>query len=812
MFGHHWKLALRNLFKKKGHALLNLLGLGIAIACCLLIFQYVAYERSFDSYPSGADRIVRLRLDSYQQGQLAWQSATVYPAIGPNLKKDFPEVLRFCRIYDADLLLSNEEKNVRFREPKGYYADPAFLSMFRVEFLRGDPNRVLDAPYRIVLSETAAKKYFGNEDPIGKRLAVDANPADNLEVTGVFRDYPANSHLILNHLVSYSTMAAEQLRQGDSSNATETSFGWYDFYTYLELRPGTDWKKLEARLPAFADKYINSREWNKQHEVRACLHLIPLRDIHLYSNANQEAEVNGDGKAVGFLYLVAFLIVAIAWVNYSNLATARSLERAREVGVRKVVGALRRDLVAQFLLESLLLNLMALVIAILAAWLLVRPFNELIGSQAGAQLRLPWTYALGFLAIFVTGSFLSGLYPAVILSGYRPVTVLKGLFKNSVKGQVMRKSLIIGQFATSVVLIAGTLTIYLQVRYMQNQELGVSIKQTLVLQGAATPNDSLYGLAFQPFKAELLGQRGIQSVTASSNVMGQEIYWTNGVSRADPRYHFESTLYILGIDYDFLDAYGLKTVAGRNFSTSFATDRHAALINELALPMLGFRNAAEAIGEKIIRDDTLTIIGVVVNYHHQGLKNAIEPMLFILRPDTRNYYSLKISSTDIQRSVAEVQTTWKNFFPRDPFQYFFLDDSFNSQYQADTRFGSVFGLFAFIGILISCFGLLGLSSYSVWQRTKEIGVRKILGASVQQLVLLLSREFLILVLVSQLLAIPVCWWVMHAWLMDFAYRIRMPWPVFVVAGFLAICIAELTVGIQALKASVANPVNSLRTE
>jgi putative ABC transport system permease protein len=811
MFQNHLTIAFRNLVKRKGYSLLNILGLAIGITCCLLIFQYVAYEKNYDKFGPEAKRIYRLRLDSYQKGKLAWQSATSYPAIAPTMKRDFPEVEEFCRLYDADLLLSNEEKNIKFNELKGYYADPSVLHMFDIHLVKGNPKTALDAPDKMILSQSMARKYFGNEEPLGKRLTSKNGRPRQFEVTGIFKDYPANSHLILNHLVSYSTLSQDLRERGDTSNAAETAWGWYDFYSYLLLKPGADPKKLEEKLPAFCNKYMNSKEWNKANNVRNELYMIPMPDVHLYSNYNQEAEVNGDGKGVSFLYMISFFIIVIAWVNYSNLATARSLERAKEVGVRKVLGALRTDLITQFLTESLLLNLFAFIIGIFAAYLLTPAFNQLIGSTNAGKLQLPFDYLLIFASLFLLGTLVSGLYPAFVLSGYHPVTVLKGLFKNTSKGLVLRKSLIIGQFATSIILIAGTLIVYQQVQYMRNQQLGVNINQTLVLQGTQTVQDSVYQNVFQPFKTDLLKMSQVKNVTASSNVMGQEIYWTRGMNRLGEKGQ-AVTMYIMGIDYDFLPSYELKLLAGRNFSKDFKTDSSGILLNEKAIELFGFKNAEDAIGKKIRSRDTLTVVGVVTNYHHQGLQKAMDPMLFYLIPNMSNYYSIKLSSSDMHQTMSAIERTWNKYFPADPFNYFFLDDSYSNQYKADTRFGEVFGLFAGLAIIIACFGLLGLSAYNVLQRTKEIGIRKVLGASVNSLLVLLSKEFLVLVLVSLFVAIPVTWLVMNNWLQDFAYRINIQWWVFALAGFIAILIAMVTTGLQALKASVANPVKSLRTE
>jgi putative ABC transport system permease protein len=814
MFGNYFKLAFRNLGKRKGYALLNILGLAIGITCCLLIFQYVSFERSYDKFPEQAGNIVRLRLDAYQQNKLSWQSATVYPGIGPAMKRDYPEVEDFCRLIDANLLLSNDEKNVKFTEEKGYYADPSFLRMFNVRLVKGNAEKALEGPDKLMLSETMARKYFGSDEAMGKKLVL-RDPAYTriFEVTGIFKDYPANSHLQINHLASYATLTAINRFYGDTSNATETSFGWYDFYTYLQLKPATDRKKFESKFPAFCDKYMNSQEWARNNNFKNELYLLPLTDIHLYSNYNQEAEVNGNGRAVGFIYLIGFLIMAIAWINYINLATARSVERAREVGVRKVMGALRIDLIKQFLLESLLLNGIALAIAFCAAYLLTPSFNHLIGKTTGSGMYMLPQYWLLFVSIFTAGTLLSGLYPAFILSGYQPVKVLKGLFKNTSGGLILRKGLIILQFSASVILIAGTIVVFQQVNFMRKQELGVNIKQTLVLDGAASIQDSLYANSFQPFKAALLKQAGIKAVTASTSVMGKEIYWTSGVTRLDPPGQTAITLYHLGIDYDFIPSFEMKMAAGRNFSKEFSTDNKAAILNETAVAKLGFQDPEKAINEKLVRGrDTLHIIGVARNFHHEGLRKNIEPQLILLRPDTRNAYSIKIESADMAKTVAAAKATWSQYFPNDPFNYYFLDEMYDQQYKTDTLYGKVFGIFASLAILIACFGLLGLSAYNILQRTKEIGIRKVMGASVQNVVFILSKDFLMLVMVAFVLAIPVTWWLMHNWLQDFAYRIDIKWWVFGIAGLLALMIAVATISFQAIKAAIANPVKSLRTE
>ena len=814
MLTNYFRIAVRNLLKRKGFTALNIFGLAIGIACCLLIFQYVSFEKSYDTFQKNAAQIVRVRLDQYKQGQLAWQSATSYPAIGPTLKKDYPEVENFCRLIDDQLLLSNSTSTAKFTETKGYYADPAAIDMLGVTFTKGNPATALKEADKIIISESMAKKYYGTTDVLNKTLTQRGpNYVQQYEITGVFKDYPANSHLIINYLIPYATLEKERRTSGDSSNQANTSFGWYDFYTYLQLKPGTDVQKFQAKLPAFANKYINSQEWCKTNNIKDWLYIIPLSDIYLQSNYNQEAESNGNGSAVKFIFLIGLIIMAIAWINYINLSTARSVERAREVGVRKVLGAARSGLIKQFMIESLLLNLTAIAIAAIAVTILTPAFNTLMGREEPAGFSMSGRYWLIFSGIFAGGSLLSGLYPSFVLSNYQPLAVLKGAFKNTSGGLLLRKGLIVLQFGISVILIAGTIIVYQQVKFMRNQQLGVNINQTLVLDGAQSIRDSAYANVLQPFKTELLKQPGIKSITSSTAVMGNEIYWTNGLKSLDHKNLGAVTLYLLGVDEVFIPQYEIKMVAGRNFSKQFGSDNKNAILNEKAASLMGFKTADDAINKKITRgNDTLTVVGVVQNFHHLGLQKAIDPQLMLYRPNTRNAYSIKMQTTDAQGTLASVEKTWNKFFPNDPFSYYFLDDQFNHQYKADQQFGKVFTLFAFLAILIACFGLLGLSAYNILQRTKEVGIRKVLGASVSNVLFILSKDFLWLVTISFVIAAPVSWWIMHTWLQDFAYRINISWWVFAIAGLLAVAIALGTICTQAIKAALANPVKSLRSE
>ncbi len=810
-----FKTALRSLTKRKGYATLNIFGLTLGMTCCLLIFKYVAYERSYDRFQKKASQVYRIQLDDYQNGQLAVKNAANYAALAPALKQDFPVIEESTRFFKTHMLLSNEERNIHFIEDKIYYAEPAFLKFFDLQLLEGDPKTALEGPDRIVITEDLARKYFSTEPALGRIITWRSHGRiASLMVTGVCKNYPVNSHLNFSSLVSYKSFSEINGTLAQKDDPVETSWYWTDFYTYIRLRPGADAKKLEAALPAFAEKHVNQLPDNLANHDRSVFQMVPMPDIHLYSHYSEEAEPSGDGKSVAFLFLIGFIIVGIAWINYINMATARSMERAREVGVRKLLGAVRRDLIGQFMMESFLINGMALLIALFISFLLMKPFNQITGRQLGTLFEMPLSYAMAFALLFLAGSFISGIYPAFILSGYHPVTVLKGAFKNSGKGLWLRKSLIIGQFAVSILLISGTIIIYKQVQFMRNQNLGVDIKQTVVLNGAISLPDSIYQAVYLPFKNEILHLPGVNHIAASSQVMGQEILWSTNWKALHEKKHGMVNVFQIAIDYDFIPGFDLKLKAGRNFSKDFTTDNKAAILNESAVRALGFQHPEDALQETIIsaNDDTLRVAGVVADFHQEGLQKEITPLVMFMRPRTRNAFSIKLNPGQATSTVASVKKIWDRYFPADPFQYFFLDDFFGHQYDEDKRFGDVFGIFSLLAVVIACLGLLTLSAYNVLQRTKEIGIRKVLGASVQDLVITLSKDFLLLVMIAFVIAIPVSVWVMGHWLQSFAYRIQISWWVYVLAGLISIFIAIITLSYQSIRAALSNPIISLRSE
>jgi putative ABC transport system permease protein len=804
---NHFKIALRNLFKRKGYSALNILGLTLGMTSCLLIFHYSSYEQSYDSHVHDAENIYRLEMDNFENGELTEKWATTFPAIAPILKKEYASVSESGRLYHAKFLLANDDQNKKFHETKGYFADPSIIDLFNIQLVSGDRSSALNSPDKIIISEQMAEKYFGKETAIGKKLTVKNVPFNSFEVSGVFKAHPKNSHLVVEYLISFQTFSNWYRTWREGFN-TETGFEIIDFFTYVKLQKGVSPKKFEKELVLFSDKYLKPDKINKS---RIEFKLINIRDIHLYSNSNQEAETNGNGQRIKYLFIIAIFIICIAWINYINLTTARSVERAKEVGVKKVLGALRKDLFKQFTLENCILNSVSLILSIVLFYCSLTYFDLFTGRDAYTDLTLSAKNWFVFSAIFLVGTFLSGIYPAVVLSSFLPVKVLKGAFKNSTSGLFLRKSLIVTQFAITVMLISGTIVVYEQLQYMRNKDLGIDIKQTLILRGSASTKRDVYPLKFTSFKNELLSHSDIKSVTASNHVLAQEIFEGGGAERLDGNQKKVPYMSILRGDKDFTNAYGLKIINGRDFLND--TETKTVIINESSVEALEFSSPQEALNHKLILDiDTLTIVGVMADYHQEGLQKPIIPILLRLTPQIRNYYSIKISSENVHATIDKINATWKNYFPDEPFNYFFLDESFDQQYKTDLLFGKVFGLFAFLAIFIACSGLLGLSSYNILQRTKEIGIRQVLGASAKRIVVLLLKDFIAPVLTALVIALPLGWILMHYWLQDYAYRITLSAWMFAFASLVAISIALLTIYFQAMRAAVANPVKSLRTE
>ncbi|QHT67038.1 FtsX-like permease family protein [Rhodocytophaga rosea] len=810
MLRNYLTIAYRNLLRHKVFSLLNISGLAIGMSACLLILQYVSVEMSFDDFHTKGDRIYRVRFDESHNGVVGHSSAGSSPGVGPAMKREFPEVEEIVRLCDMDhwnyiftykdLVLS--QKNV-------FMADATFFNMFSYKLISGNPQTALTSPRHMVLSESTAKKYFRGENALGKQMMVYTNQGKGLyTISGVMEDMPANSHLDCKVLLSYSTLVT--LDKG-----AQTSWNWNAFLTYVLLKPGVEKLNVENKFPGLIQTYKG--EALAGTNVSWQLSLQALKDIHLFSNLKFEAKPNGNYTSVYLLAGIAVIILIIAWANYINMTTAKAMERAKEVGIRKVIGSHRNQLMLQFLTESFLLNAAALIIALSLVQVLQPLFGQLTGQKM-FTLAYSYSFWTGLLLLLMVGSVLSGLYPAFILSSFRPITVLKGNIARTRQGIYLRKSLVIVQFTLSVLLISGTLAIYRQLQYMQQVDLGLNLDQVLVFKSQNVfPKDTDLVQSTRTLKELLQKHSSIQAVTTSSSIPGEAITWaTNDFRRAGTAFTQANDFSVMSADHDFARTLDLQLLAGRFFSPTIATNQESVVINEAALQAFGFTSPQQALNEVIISDDFQfkhRIIGVVKNFHQQSLQNRHRPLIFTYQEVWfNNYYEVKLNAADLQETIAYIKTQFERVFPGNPFDYFFLDDFFNQQYQADRQFGKVFSLFSSLAIFVACLGLLGLASFATLQRTKEIGVRKVLGASVSNIVILLSREFIGLILVANLIAWPLAYWGISLWLENYAFHITPSVWLLLLPSVLVCAIALFTVSIQTIKAAQTNPVRSLRYE
>ena len=805
MFTSHLKIAWRNLRKQSGYSAINIFGLAIGMAATLLLLQYVNFERSYDRFHDRVDRIVRVTAQRYEHGMLSTSWAGGPFAAGNQLKQEFPEVDAYVKLSARPNLIL-EAHNREFRVEKGFFATPSFFTIFTFPLSAGDPKTALADPNTGVVSASLAKRLFGAANPVGQLMRVEHTIP--IRVTGVYPDFPKNSHLQADYLMSFSTYQTLVNPNNEPERNFDNAWNQDGCLTYLLLKPGTNVQALDRKLPAFTER---KDQRDPKTGDGLSLHLQPLTDIHLYSHLLFEAGPNGDGNAVYVLLCVAFFIIGIAWINYVNLATARAVGRAKEVGVRKAVGSYRGQLIGQFLLESALLNGLAVGVAFALVTAALPVFNQFTDQQLTYDFVTSGRFWLGLGSMYAVGTLLSGLYPAFVLSGFKPIAVLKNGVAGFKEGVTLRKSLVVFQFAASVFLMVATITVFYQLKFMRSQDLGVAIDQTMVL--GSPVDDSTRVSRTRAFKQYLLAQSGIQHVTVSSTVPGEKVEFNAGGIRLTSEPNEAGKQYrVIGTDYEFIDAYGLKLLAGQNFNSALG-EKDAVIFNRTALLQLGFTDPNKAIGQVIdFWGDKLTIVGVIDNFHQQSLREAYEPLILRLNPNANGPISVKIVGNEPGRMVDVAKEAWQRFFPTAPFEFTFLDEQYDRQYRADDRFGQVFGFFTLLAVLVSCLGLLGLVTFTAQQRTKEIGVRKVLGASVFSIVGLLSKDFLKLVLMAIVLASPIAWYAMHRWLQDFAYRVDISWWIFALAGGLAVCIALLTVSFQSVKAALVNPVKSLRSE
>ena len=810
MIKNYFKIAFRSLWKNKGYSAINILGLAVGLATCLIIILFVFDELSYDRFYKNADNIYRINSD-IKFGGANLHFVQTSDMMGQLLKKDYPQVEEYARLYNnnGDKLI--KKGNEFIDELRVAHVDSTFFRVFDLPAVEGDPKTGLDEPNTVVITESVAKKYFNDVHVVGKTLEEkDGQSTRPYKITAVIRDILHNSHLNVEFFFS--------MKNVDYQWGQLTS---HNFNTYLRLRKGTDYKAFQKNFTTYIDKYVlpearafmnitSMDEFRKSGNYLE-YNLIPLTKIHLYSDYNFEITPPGNIQYVYIFGAVALFILLIACINFINLSTARSANRAKEVGIRKTLGTERRTLITQFLVESTLTVVISLLIAIGITWLILPFFNNVSAKSIRInELMDPRILSIIILIPFVVG-LLAGSYPAAFLSGFNPITVLKGNTNTSYKKSSLRNILVIFQFTTSIILIIGTIIVYRQLDYIQTKKLGFNKDQVLIINGTGALGNNA-----KAFKEDVLAMSGVKSGTLSSFLP------VSSSSRNDNTYSKDAVMdskngidmQTWTVDYDYINTMGMEIVKGRNFSKDFA-DSNSVIINETTAKFLGY---GDPVGQKIYTftdnngsKTAFNIIGVVKNFHFESLRQNVGPLC--MRLGENNYLtSFKIEAGNAKNLITQIESKWKSMAAGLPFSYRFLDDSFNEMYRNEQRIGKLAISFAILAIFIACLGLFGLATYMAEQRTKEIGIRKVLGASVGNVVSMLSKDFIILVLIASVIAFPVAWWAMHNWLQDFAYRISIGWWIFIAADVIALLIALVTVSSQAIKAALANPVKSLRTE
>lgn len=792
MLKNYFITAIRYLWKQKGFSIINLIGLTIGMSVCYFALLFVHFELSYDTYHEKADRIYRLVTDIKTEHGTDKLSTTAIMA--PAIQAAFPEVQASTRIFLDYLIIQMDEE--QYGEEKIAYADSSIFSVFTFPLTSGNPVKSLNAPYSVILSETSARKYFGEQNPLGKTLKV--NGKEQATVTGVMKDIPENSHFKVDMLFSMSTLGEEWMQNSKR----------FFFYTYLLLPEDHDATALEAKFPAFVKDHID------QSKGKYSLALEPLKTVYLDGKprgSKTGSSVSGNRSHVYIFSFVAAFVLFIACFNFINLTTALSIQRAKEIGVRKVLGTTKSLLVFQFLVEALVLALTSFVLSIILCSLFLPYFNDLAGKTVSVSVfQNPGNLGILFLISFVIG-LLSGIYPAFFLSRFQPVSILKGGFISVTKGIAFRKALVITQFSISIILIVATIVVYSQLHFMQNQKLGFKKDHMLVIDFQYDDKISSHE---ETIKDQLTKIPGVTAATISSSIPGRSnhIYPTKLENKSNDMQDFQLDTYF--IDYDFLKQFQISVIAGRAFSKQFGSDlKETILINEAAVKSLGYANPQEVIGKRFSQLNVNgLVIGVVKDFHFRSFQEQVQPLMLRVSPGFFTFLTLNVSGENMPERIQQLEKKWKELVPDLPLIYFFADEAYNNQYRDEQRFGKLFIGFAAFAILISCLGLFGLSAFSITRRTREVGVRKVMGASVSGIVGLLSFDFIKLVFLAILIASPIAWYAMNRWLLEFAYRIEIsPW-FFVLAGFVALIIAIATVSFQAIKAALMNPVKSLRSE
>lgn len=810
MLKNYLKVVMRNLLNDKFYMTITLLGLSIGMTASFLILHHVRYEMSYDQFHEKGDRIYRVEHHYSEQGEERFRSARTVPAVGPTMKQEFAEVEDFVRFLGWFGNNKFSYGDVTYLESKIVFVNPGFFDVFTFPIIKGDKNTGLAGPDKVMIAASVARKYFGNQEPLGKELLLQDGSANlKLTVSGVYDDVPGNSHFNFDFLISYDTFV--NLKGEDAL----TSWQWTNFYTYILLKPGVDIDAVRAKMPGFIESHLGHL---KQYDVGVDFIFQPLTEIHLYSALENELGETGSGKTLNFLIIIALFILIIAWVNYVNLSTAKALGRAKEVGVRKVMGADRKKLIVQFITESFVVNAIALIIAFGFFYAIFPWFSELTGNP-NLKIQLSnYQFWLVVLVLFVAGVFLSGLYPSLVLSSFKPIKVLKGKIAHVTHGIFLRQSLVSFQFIMAIILIGGTLTVYQQLRHILHADLGANIEQTIVVNSPIV-KDETYENKIDFFKDELTRYPAIKSVTASSTVPSQR--GLKGVmARIENKLQEDNTLVeIAEVDYDFIPSYGLQIVQGRNFDINRPADKNAVILSLKACRLLGFSSPHEAINREVLFPgppgqpaDIRKVIGVTKDYHQNSILSDVVPIVIKLNTESNRYFSVKVAGKNLKETIAVIQASWDAIFTGNIMHYFFLDDTYNQQYAAEVKFEKIFKVFSILSIFIACLGLLGLSAFTANQKSSEIGVRKVVGASVKDILVLLSKAYFRLLLISCLVAAPLTYFIFSNWLENFSYRINMEWWMIFVPCFSVFLVAIITTSFYTVKAALVNPVEFLRSE
>ena len=812
MFKNYLKVAVRNILRQRIFSFINIIGLAIGIACCILILLFVRYELSYDKFNKKADGIYRVTREWFNEdGASSLHLARVAPPIGPLLKNDFPQIVKEeTRLFqDENVQLKVGEKS--FIENRFFWAEQSTFKIFTVHFVKGNKDNALSEPKSIVITLSMAKKYFGNEDALGKSIKY--GDLGELKVTGVIKNVPENSHLKYDFLASFITLYNPEII---GRKTLEENWGSNNYLTYILLEKNISVEQLKSKIPSFIDKYISQviRRNNGEMPAKALhnynsLHFQKLTDIHLHSHLTTEVEENGDIKNIYIFSAIALFVLLIACINFMNLSTARSTKRAREIGIRKVLGAYRQQLMKQFIGESVLTVFISLFFSIIIVELTLKTFSNF--SQRDLHLNIfsdPFLFAAILVLAIVVG-FISGSYPAFLLSSFQPIAVLKGN-KIFSRRSLFRTILVVMQFTISIALIIAMGVVFRQIDYVKNKNLGYTKDHLIILPASEKMKNNL-----ESFKSQLLQKPDVKMVTSSKLVPSNMLVnsWVAKIFDKNKSISLNFRLAVDEVDYEFFKTYRIKFSAGRDFSKDYSTDDSAAFIlNESAVHKLGW-TAKQAIGKRMLYGDRDgRIIGVVQDFNFESLHNEIVPIIFVITKTGNNQITVRISGKDIPATLNFLRKKWTEYKPDYPFDYTFLDDQLAGLYDKDQKIGDVFGIFAIIAIIIASLGLFGLASYTAEARTKEIGIRIVLGAKVSGIITLLLKEFLFLIIIANLIAWPLSYYFMNKWLNEFAYKTGISFWLFIAAGILAIIITIMTISYQSIKAATANPVKSLRYE